>query len=121
MGCGRVGVYGGCAYVSECVGGRVLVWVSVGVYGYVCVSVGVCVCVCVCCVPFPGPAQDTLVTRPALGVMPPLDYIEQVKRTFLSIAPTGLDCVTQMMCGTCSNENAFKAAMIHHMVSYMCA
>ena len=25
-----------------------------------------------------------------------------------------------MMCGTCSNENAFKAAFIHYMVSSMC-
>ena len=62
MGCGRVGVYGGCAYVSECVGGRVLVWVSVGVYGCVCVSVGVCACVCVCVcmlctVPWPCPGH----------------------------------------------------------------
>ena len=32
------------------------------------------------------------------------------------LAPRGLSEVTLMMCGTCANENAFKAAFINYMV-----
>lgn len=32
----------------------------------------------------------------------------------MSVAPPGMDCVQLMMCGTCSNENALKMALIHH-------
>ena len=118
-----------CVCMCACVCGRVRACVRV------CVCMRACVCVCVCVrmracmyafviMPYGystlcvcSLSQDTLVTRPALGVMPPVDYLQRVKRTLLSIAPDGLEFVTPMMCGTCSNENAFKAAMILHMVS----
>ncbi len=32
----------------------------------------------------------------------------------MSIAPNGLDEVQLMICGTCSNENALKVALINH-------
>ena len=126
-----------CAHVCACVCAHVCACVCAHVCACVCVCVHACVCVrvCVCArmracmyafviMPYGystlcvcSLSKDTLVTRPALGVMPPVDYLQRVKRTLLSIAPDGLEFVTPMMCGTCSNENAFKAAMILHMVS----
>ena len=35
----------------------------------------------------------------------------------LKVAPRGLNRVQPMMCGTCSNENAMKAAFIAYMVT----
>ena len=35
-------------------------------------------------------------------------WVEQLRHTLLRAAPPGLDQVTTMMCGSCSNENAFK-------------
>ena len=64
-----------------------------------------------------GCSQRSLVTRPALGVYPPVDYVMMVQRALMSVAPSGLDCVTPMMCGACSVENALKAAMIYYMVT----
>ena len=34
------------------------------------------------------------------------------------LAPAGLTDVTLMMCGSCGNENALKAAFIDYMVNY---
>ena len=65
-----------------------------------------------------GCSQRSLVTRPALGVYPPVDYVVMVQRALMSVAPSGLDSVTPMMCGACSVENALKAAMIYYMVTY---
>lgn len=53
----------------------------------------------------------TLVNRPALGVYPGVDWPAMLKDILLSVAPKGLDQITTMMCGSCSNENAFK--MMH--------
>ncbi|CAF3340686.1 unnamed protein product [Rotaria sp. Silwood1] len=52
------------------------------------------------------------VNRPALGVHPTPQFIKQIEQTLLPIAPKGLDYVQPMMCGSCSNENAFKAMCI---------
>lgn len=85
-----------------------------------------------------------LMCRPALGLNPPLDYTQTLKDCLLSvslfmesflaafclckdtlrnhllkIAPGGMSEVTTMMCGSCANENAFKAAFIWYMVSQM--
>lgn len=54
----------------------------------------------------------TLVNRPALGVFPGEDWPDKLKNVLLSVAPTGLKNVTTMMCGSCSNENAFKNIFI---------
>lgn len=53
--------------------------------------------------------------RPALGILPPHDWPQLVQKTLLSVAPKGLTQVQTMMCGSCSNENAYKAATIRYM------
>lgn len=53
-----------------------------------------------------------LVNRPALGVFPGADWPEKLQKVLLSVAPEGLTNVSTMMCGSCSNENAYKALII---------
>ena len=53
-----------------------------------------------------------LAHRPALGNAPPVGWPSRVASTLLSHAPPGLRHVAPMMCGSCANENAFKAAFI---------
>lgn len=60
-------------------------------------------------------AMRALVNRPALGVYPGADWVDSLRRTLISAAPPGLDQVTTMMCGSCSNENAFKLMHFKHM------
>lgn len=50
----------------------------------------------------------SLINRPALGVFPGADWPAKLQNVLMPIAPKGLDCITTMMCGSCSNENAFK-------------
>ncbi|KAI5633090.1 aminotransferase class-III domain-containing protein [Phthorimaea operculella] len=54
----------------------------------------------------------SLVNRPALGVFPGMDWPQKVQSVLMSVAPAGLTSVFTMMCGSCSNENAYKAALI---------
>lgn len=54
----------------------------------------------------------TLINRPALGVFPAEEWPNKLQNVLMSVAPTGLDHVTTMMCGSCSNENAFKNIFI---------
>ena len=35
-------------------------------------------------------------------------FTNQLQNTLFRVAPAGMDGVTTMMCGSCSNENAFK-------------
>ena len=53
-----------------------------------------------------------LAQRPCLGLLPPKDWTERIRSSLMTIAPTGLSEANTMMCGSCSNENAFKAAFI---------
>ncbi|KAL0893878.1 hypothetical protein ABMA27_013982 [Loxostege sticticalis] len=53
-----------------------------------------------------------LINRPALGVFPSKDWPEKLKSVLLSVAPNGLNHISTMMCGSCSNENAYKAVFI---------
>uniref|UniRef100_UPI00398E5A04 4-aminobutyrate aminotransferase, mitochondrial isoform X2 n=1 Tax=Pristiophorus japonicus TaxID=55135 RepID=UPI00398E5A04 len=55
---------------------------------------------------------STFINRPALGCLPPENYVQKLSDSLLSIAPKGLKQVQTMACGSCSNENAFKAACI---------
>ena len=55
-----------------------------------------------------------LANRPALGNLPPADWAATLRRCLMAIAPAGLSSVTTMACGSCANENAFKAACIWH-------
>ncbi|XP_034840235.1 4-aminobutyrate aminotransferase, mitochondrial isoform X1 [Maniola hyperantus] len=50
----------------------------------------------------------SLVNRPALGVFPAVDWPQKLRDVLMGVAPRGLDAVTTMMCGSCSNENAYK-------------
>lgn len=54
----------------------------------------------------------TIVNRPALGVFPGADWPKKLKNILLQVAPPGLNHVTTMMCGSCSNENAYKNIFI---------
>lgn len=54
--------------------------------------------------------QNMFVNRPALGSFPPLNFGKKLEKVLLEVAPKGLSEVQTMACGSCSNENAFKAA-----------
>ena len=70
---------------------------------------------------FPPPGVDSdsakrvLANRPALGVYPGADWTHKLRDVLLSAAPPGLDQITTMMCGSCSNENAFKLMHFKYM------
>ncbi|XP_078611984.1 4-aminobutyrate aminotransferase, mitochondrial-like [Branchiostoma floridae x Branchiostoma japonicum] len=51
---------------------------------------------------------SAFVNRPALGVLPPVDFPDTLQK-LLQVAPPGFSQVQTMACGTCANENAFKA------------
>jgi len=60
-------------------------------------------------------AKKILANRPALGVYPGADWSTRLRDVMLAAAPPGLDQVTTMMCGSCSNENAFKLMHFKYM------
>ncbi|ETI32273.1 4-aminobutyrate aminotransferase [Phytophthora nicotianae] len=53
-----------------------------------------------------------LAQRPCLGVFPPSDWVDRINDTLLKVAPKGLEDVNTLMCGSCSNENAYKAVFM---------
>lgn len=55
--------------------------------------------------------KNYMANRPALGYFPHSKYPQQLENTLMRCAPPGMDGVTSMMCGSCSNENAFKTVM----------
>lgn len=52
--------------------------------------------------------KQYMANRPAMGYFPHSKFPQQLQKTLMSCAPPGMDGVTTMMCGSCSNENAFK-------------
>lgn len=56
----------------------------------------------------------SLINRPALGVFPGADWPHKLQSVLMSVSP-GLPMVATMMCGSCSNENAYKALCISYM------
>ncbi|KAJ6225024.1 hypothetical protein RDWZM_003569 [Blomia tropicalis] len=52
---------------------------------------------------------SAFINRPALGILPPKDFIEKLQSALMSVAPPGLNEVQTMACGSCSVENALKA------------
>eukprot|EP00069_Balaena_mysticetus_P020635 bmy_02822T0 len=52
--------------------------------------------------------QSTFINRPALGILPPENFVEKLRESLLSVAPKGMSQLITMACGSCSNENAFK-------------
>ena len=59
-----------------------------------------------------------LVQRPCLGILPPADWSSRIERTLMKFAPKGLTEANTMMCGSCSNENAYKAAFIWYQTKF---
>lgn len=57
-----------------------------------------------------------LVNRPALGVFPGEEWPQRLQSIFMSVAPKGLNQITTMMCGSCSNENAMKNMFIWFVI-----
>ena len=53
---------------------------------------------------------STFVNRPALGILPPKDLAQRLRSALMSVAPAGMTQVQTMACGSCSVENALKAA-----------
>lgn len=53
---------------------------------------------------------ELAINRPALGSFPPGNWDEIVSGGLLKVAPRGLDQLFTMMCGSCANEGALKAA-----------
>ncbi|MBZ3885817.1 4-aminobutyrate aminotransferase, mitochondrial, partial [Sciurus carolinensis] len=51
---------------------------------------------------------STFINRPALGILPPENFVEKLRESLLSVAPRGMSQLITMACGSCSNENAFK-------------
>ncbi|KAL1915169.1 uncharacterized protein VTP21DRAFT_7650 [Calcarisporiella thermophila] len=52
--------------------------------------------------------------RPALGLSPNYDWPKLLEESFMRVAPRGLNNIFTSMCGSCSNENAYKAAFIFY-------
>ncbi|XP_046355036.2 4-aminobutyrate aminotransferase, mitochondrial-like isoform X1 [Haliotis rufescens] len=52
------------------------------------------------------------INRPALGVFPPKNWAEKLRKTLLAVAPPGMSEVQTMACGACSVEHAQKALFI---------
>ncbi|XP_030200587.1 4-aminobutyrate aminotransferase, mitochondrial [Gadus morhua] len=55
---------------------------------------------------------SAFVNRPALGILPPESFVDKLTEGLLTVAPKGLNRVQNMACGSCSNENAYKAMFI---------
>lgn len=53
-----------------------------------------------------------LAQRPCLGMFPPADWLDRIENTLERVKPKGLEEVMTLMCGSCSNENAYKAVFI---------
>ncbi|XP_050393587.1 4-aminobutyrate aminotransferase, mitochondrial isoform X2 [Patella vulgata] len=51
----------------------------------------------------------SFVNRPALGCLPPSNWVNKLKDVLLAVAPPGLTNVQTMQCGACSIEHSQKA------------
>lgn len=54
------------------------------------------------------------INRPCLGFLPPKQFMERISNALLAVAPKGLTEVQTMACGSCSVENALKAAFFQY-------
>ncbi|KAK0529671.1 4-aminobutyrate transaminase [Tilletia horrida] len=50
--------------------------------------------------------------RPALGSYPPTTWTDWIESSLGQVRPKGVNDIFTAMCGSCSNENAFKAAFM---------
>lgn len=60
-------------------------------------------------------ARMIMANRPALGCYPGTDWPNVMERVMMAAAPPGLGQINTMMCGSCSNENAFKLMHFKYM------
>ncbi|CAF0914597.1 unnamed protein product [Brachionus calyciflorus] len=58
--------------------------------------------------------HNIFVNRPALGTNPPMYLFEKLSNIINSVAPKGLNMIQTMACGSCANENAYKAIFIRY-------
>lgn len=56
--------------------------------------------------------KQQVATRAGIGIHPPKEFIEQVEKGYMEVAPKGMTRVATQMCGSCANECAYKLAMI---------
>lgn len=54
------------------------------------------------------------INRPCLGFLPPKQFMDRISNALLAVAPKGLSEVQTMACGSCSVENALKAAFFRY-------
>lgn len=54
------------------------------------------------------------INRPALGSFPSSTWPDELHNSLLQVAPKGLNQLCTMACGSCSNENAFKALYMRY-------
>lgn len=54
------------------------------------------------------------INRPCLGFLPPKQFMDRISNALLAVAPDGLTEVQTMACGSCSVENALKAAFFKY-------
>nr|XP_027201378.1 4-aminobutyrate aminotransferase, mitochondrial-like [Dermatophagoides pteronyssinus] len=57
---------------------------------------------------------SSFINRPALGILPPKTFNDQLHSALLSIAPKGLNEIQTMACGSCSVENALKVVCFYY-------
>ncbi|CAG9585485.1 unnamed protein product [Danaus chrysippus] len=65
-------------------------------------------------------ALRSLINRPALGVFPGSDWPQKLRSVLMEVAPSGLNGVATMMCGSCSNENAYKTVFMWYRKKERC-
>lgn len=58
--------------------------------------------------------MSEFVNRPCLGYLPPKQLLERLSNALLAVAPKGLSEIQTMACGSCSVENALKAAFFRY-------
>jgi len=58
--------------------------------------------------------QSIMMNRSAQGFCPGANLVDSLNNSLLKVAPKGFHIVQQMMCGSCSNENAMKSAMMRY-------
>uniref|UniRef100_A0A8C8W2P1 4-aminobutyrate aminotransferase n=1 Tax=Peromyscus maniculatus bairdii TaxID=230844 RepID=A0A8C8W2P1_PERMB len=61
---------------------------------------------------------STFINRPALGILPPENFVDKLRESLMSVAPKGMSQLITMACGSCSNENAFKTIFMWYRVSF---
>lgn len=59
-------------------------------------------------------ARVIVVCFAVVKIAPDVTWPSNLRDIFMSVAPVGLHQITTLMCGSCSNEVAFKAAFMKY-------